>query len=110
MSNEPTRPYLQEAVQIASGTSRLLPQREHLMALATEFEAVVALNKTYSEAMSVLMMFARSPRFPISAEAVMKVRAQKSEMHVERCADGSLLISRRVLSPPPSEPITGKVM
>jgi hypothetical protein len=101
--------FLKEAVAIAEGKSRLLPQREHVQVLASQMESVLKNVQTLGEVIAALMSVAGGDRLPIRAELLWKIRAQQSSVVLETTPDGSLIVHLRQSKPEPmAEPPTTK--
>lgn len=68
------RNFASEAVAIASGTSTIFPQREHLQVLAAQMESVLAEHRLLTEILSAAMVDTGQSQLFFPAEALAHVR------------------------------------
>lgn len=100
------RNWASEAQAIAAGESRLLPEREHLMALAQHAEAAIRHQLKLGEILLAIMVDNGFQRLPIPGGLLHSVRARRLGLEIQPVmkdgggpvADGSLIV---VVAMPP---------
>jgi hypothetical protein len=84
MSTTPTRNYAAEAVDIAAGTSRLLPERAHLQALAAQMESVLLEHRGLAQILAAVMVDTGQQNFFLPSDALADVERHRLNVVVTR--------------------------
>lgn len=84
MSSEITRNYAAEAVAIATGQSRLLPEPEHLQALAAQMESVLTEKRLLIEILAAAMVDTGQAQLYFPAEDLARVRTLGLNVTIEK--------------------------
>lgn len=100
------RNYAKEAVEIVQGQTRMIPEPEHLQAMAAQVESVLRDNKLLLNVIAAAMVDTNQSALYFPAEALANVEQQQLFLAFERNPggrDGAMLITlkRRPAAPGP---------
>lgn len=109
MTDTITRNYAAEAVAIAAGTSRILPEAEHLQALAAQMESVLKEKQLLIEMLCAAMVDTQQKVLYFPKEDLERVRTNAMNVVIqkEKTEAYTVTLSRR--SQPASRPGSARV-
>ena len=110
MSDEITRNWPVEAAAIAAGESRLLPEREHLIALAQHAESAIRHSVQLGEIVVAIMADNGVQQLPMPGGLLHSVRSRRLGLEIRPVmkegggpvADGSLVLKLARQAPVPT--------
>jgi hypothetical protein len=98
------RNYALEAERIATGESKLLPERAHLLALVAYRQAMMSHINLVSSLLAALMSDNNFPRLSFTKTLLESPAVLTAGLTIKREADGSVTVTRNVPPPPVEQP------